>query len=132
MDRWSFGRDQVTVHAHVITLRSHVRYQSTGLYIRYAHKICCEKATGLEATIQFLISGQDGGNFVLHINNGTCTADEGLGSVTNADTENVLRDLYRHGNRKAEGAAGFLHEKATVRGRNKTTDENAFAFPFCE
>ena len=37
-----------------------------------------EKAAGLDATIQFLISGEDGGNFVLHINDGTCTANEGL------------------------------------------------------
>ena len=40
----------------------------------------------------------------------------GAGGVTDADIENVQRDLYRHGNRQAEGAAGFLHEKAALRG----------------
>ena len=40
-------------------------------------RFAAEKAVGLEATIQFLISGQDGGDFVLHIANGKCTADEG-------------------------------------------------------
>ena len=41
-------------------------------------RFAAENATGLEATIQFVISGQDGGNFVLRINDGTCTANEGL------------------------------------------------------
>ena len=38
-------------------------------------RFAAEKASGLEATIQFVISGQDGGNFLLRINNGTCTAN---------------------------------------------------------
>ena len=31
-------------------------------------RFAAEKANGLEATIQFVISGKDGGNFVLRIN----------------------------------------------------------------
>ena len=92
-------------------------------------RFAAEKASGLEATIQFLISGQDGGNFVLHINNGTCTADEGLEASPTLTLRMSSETYIGMAIGKLKGPQAFFMRKLRFEGETKLLMKMHSLFP---
>ena len=88
-----------------------------------------EKATGLEATIQFVISGQDGGNFVLRINTGTCTADEGLEESPTLKLKMSSETYIGMAIGKLKGPQAFFMRKLRFEGETKLLMKMHSLFP---
>ena len=92
-------------------------------------RFAAEKATGLEATIQFVISGQDGGNFVLRINNGTCTASEGLEESTTLTLRMSSETYIGMAIGKLKGPQAFFMRKLRFEGETKLLMKMHSLFP---
>ena len=88
-----------------------------------------QKATGLEATIQFLISGQDSGNFVLHINNGICTASEGLEESPTLTLRMSSETYIGMAIGKLKGPQAFFMRKLQFEGETKLLMKMHSLFP---
>jgi len=92
-------------------------------------RFATEKATGLEATIQFVISGQDGGNFVLRINNGTCTANEGLEEAPTLTLRMSSETYIGMAIGKLKGPQAFFMRKLQFEGETKLLMKMHSLFP---
>ena len=92
-------------------------------------RFAAEKATGLQATIQFLISGQDRGNFVLHIYNGTCTANEGLEESPTLTLRMSSETYIGMATGKLKGPQAFFMRKLRFEGETKLLMKMHSLFP---
>ena len=92
-------------------------------------RFAAEKATGLEATIQFVISGQDGGNFVLRINNGTCTANVGLQESATLTLRMSSETYIAMAMGKLKGPQAFFMRKLRFEGETKLLMKMHSLFP---
>ena len=92
-------------------------------------RFAAEKASGLEATVQFLISGQDGGNFVLHINNGVCTANEGLEKSPTLTLRMSSETYVGMATGKLKGPQAFFMRKLRFDGETKLLMKMHSLFP---
>ena len=92
-------------------------------------RFAAEKATGLEATIQFLISGRDGGNFVLHLNNGICTAHEGLEASPTLTLRMSSETYIGMAIGKLKGPQAFFVRKLRFEGETKLLMKMHSLFP---
>ena len=92
-------------------------------------RFAAEKAIGLEATIQFVISGQDGGNFVLRINNGICTANEGLQESATLTLRMSSETYIGMAIGKLKGPQAFFMRKLRFEGETKLLMKMHSLFP---
>ncbi len=92
-------------------------------------RFAADKAIGLEATIQFVISGQDGGSFVLRINNGTCTANEGLEESATLTLRMSSETYIGMAIGKLKGPQAFFMRKLRFEGETKLLMKMHSLFP---
>ena len=92
-------------------------------------RFAAEKAIGLQATIQFLISGQGGGNFVLHINNDKCTATEGLEESPTLTLRMSSETYTSMAIGKLKGPQAFFMRKLRFEGETKLLMKMHSLFP---
>ena len=92
-------------------------------------RFAAEKAIGLEATIPPLISGQDGGNFVLHINNGSCTANEGSEKSPTLTLRMSSETYIGMATGKLKGPQAFFMRKLRFDGETKLLMKMHSLFP---
>ena len=92
-------------------------------------RFAAEKASGLEATIQFVISGQDGGNFLLRINNGTCTANEELEESPTLTLRMSSETYIGMAIGKLKGPQAFFMRKLRFEGETKLLMKMHSLFP---
>ena len=88
-----------------------------------------EKGAVLDATIQFLISGEDGGNFVLHINDCTCTANEGLEASPTLTLRMSSETYIGMAIGKLKGPQAFFMRKLRFEGETKLLMKMHSLFP---
>lgn len=75
-----------------------------------------EKAEGLSAIIQYILTGEEGGDWIIYINEGRCAVDEGVAdsaTVTLTSDANDFRDVLL-GN--ANGMKYFMEGKIKLAG----------------
>ena len=92
-------------------------------------RFAAEKATELKATIQFVISGQDGGNFVLRMSNGTCTASEGLEESPTVTLRMSSETYVGMAIGKLKGPQAFFMRKLRFEGETKLLMKMHSLFP---
>lgn len=75
-----------------------------------------DKATGVEAVIQYHLTGDEGGDFVINIKDGACTVEEG---TTDQATMTLTADGRYFGDvllGKEDGMKGFMQGKLKLAG----------------
>ena len=92
-------------------------------------RFAAEKAIGLEATVQFLINGQGGGNFVLHITNGQCSANEGLEESPTLTLRMSSETYIGMAIGKLKGPQAFFLRKLRFEGETKLLMKMHSLFP---
>ncbi len=75
-----------------------------------------EKAVGVNAVIQYKLSGEEGGNWMVTIKDGKCTVTEGLAERPNLSVSANARDFKDVLTGKMDGMMAFMQGKLRVTG----------------
>lgn len=79
-------------------------------------KISPETAGDLDATIQFDLSGDDGGQFYLVINNGQGAAYEGVADDARMTLQSTTEDWYKVMTGETKAMTAFMSGKIKIKG----------------
>lgn len=74
------------------------------------------KAQGVNATLQFDLSGDDGGQFYLAIDDGTITKHEGVADNPNMTLKSSAEDYYAVATGKLNPMQAFMSGKIKIQG----------------
>jgi putative sterol carrier protein len=75
-----------------------------------------EKAAGLDVTVQFDLSGDDGGQWYVVIANGTCSVEQGAAASPKATIRMDASDYVDMSTGKLNPMAAFMSGKVKVEG----------------
>lgn len=79
-------------------------------------KFRADKATGINATIQYDISGDQGGNWHAVIKDGTCTVNSGPAATPNLTLSMAAQDWLDMIGGKLSGQMAFMSGKLKLKG----------------
>lgn len=92
------------------------REEVSGVFTNMAARFNPEKAQGVDATIQFDLSGDNGGMYWLKIDNGTCTSGEGAVADPKLTVSATGDAWYDIASGKANVMQAFMGGKLKVKG----------------
>jgi putative sterol carrier protein len=75
-----------------------------------------EKAVGVNAVIQYKLSGEEGGNWITTIKDGKCTVAEGIAEKPNLSISANAKDFRDVLTGKLDGMMAFMQGKLRVTG----------------
>lgn len=75
-----------------------------------------ERAVGVNAVIQYKLSGEEGGNWIVTIKDGKCTVTEGLAEKPNLSVSANAKDFRDVLTGKLDGMMAFMQGKLRVTG----------------
>ncbi len=75
-----------------------------------------EKAKGVEAVIQYHLSGEEGGDWIITIKDGKCTVEEGVAENPTLTLEADAQDYKDVILGKLDGMAAFMQGKLKLKG----------------
>jgi len=87
-----------------------------GIFPQMAENFVPEKAEGVDATIQFELSGDNGGNFWLRIADGKCEAGEGTADNPKMTLRAAADDWYAVSTGETNPMQAFMSGKIKIQG----------------
>lgn len=75
-----------------------------------------EAAEGVDAVIQYVLTGEEGGNYIINIHDGACTTDEGLAETPSMTLTADAEDFKNILTGKANGMQYFMTGKLKLAG----------------
>ena len=75
-----------------------------------------EAAEGVDAVIQYVLTGEEGGNYIINIHDGACTAGEGLAETPSMTLTADAEDFKNILTGKANGMQYFMTGRLKLSG----------------
>lgn len=91
-------------------------YSIRELVFKHEKAFLPEKAAGVEAVVQYRLSGEEGGDYIIRIEDGQCQVEEGLAedpTMTLTAEGTYLRDVLLG---REDGMKGFMAGKLQLTG----------------
>ncbi len=81
-----------------------------------AQKFDSDKTGGMNAVIQYKLTGEQGGNWFMTVHDKTCTLEEGLAPKANFTVSLAAQDFIDIVTRKRDGLRTFMQGKIRISG----------------